>query len=80
MLGHPVLFPAQVGGDAQGKALFTQQYVAAVAGVDGHNGIVLGELNDIALLRVQDRLGMEALDKIAVGAQGFQHGGSDAGS
>ena len=79
MLGHPVLFPAQVGGNTQGKALFTQQHVAAVAGVDGHNGVVLGELDNIAFLGVQIRLGMEALDKIAIGAQGFQHGVADTG-
>ena len=52
MLGHPVLFSAQVGGDSQGKALFTQQHVAAVAGVDGHNSVVLRELDNITLLGV----------------------------
>ena len=35
MLGHPALVLAQVGGDAQRKALFAQQHVAAVTGVDG---------------------------------------------
>ena len=51
VLGHPALVAAQVGGDAQSEALLAQQDVAAVAGVDGHDGVVLRELNDIPLLR-----------------------------
>ena len=46
MLGHPALIAALIGGNAQGKAFFTQQHVAAVAGVDRDDGIVLRERNE----------------------------------
>ncbi len=64
VLGHPALLPAQVGGDAQREALLAQQHVAAVAGVDAHDIVVLGEVDDVAVLRVDVRLGVEALDKV----------------
>ena len=73
MFRHPILLAAKIGGNAQGKAFLAQQHVSAVAGIDGHNGVVLGELDDVPLLRVQICLGVEALDKIAVGAQSIQH-------
>ena len=52
MLSHPALFPALVRCNAQGKALLAQKHVAAVAGVYGNDGIVLGELADISLFGV----------------------------
>ena len=64
MFGHPALISAQIGGDTQGKALLAQQYVAAVTGVDGHNGVVLGEVDDVAVLRIVVRSGVETLDEI----------------
>ena len=57
MLGHPALVLALVGGDAQREALLAQQHVAAVAGVDGPDGVVLGELDDVAVLLVDVGLG-----------------------
>ena len=56
---------AQVGGDTQGEALLAQQHVSAVAGVDGHDGVLLGELDNVAVLRVDVGLGVEALDKVS---------------
>ena len=52
MLCHPALVLAQVGSDAQRKALFAQQHVSAVTGVDGNDGVVLREVADIALLLI----------------------------
>ena len=52
MLGHPAFVSAQIGGYAQSKALFAQQDVSAVTGVDGNNGVVLRELADISLFLV----------------------------
>ena len=81
MLSQPALLPAQVGGDAQGEALLALEHVAAVAGVDGHDGVVLGELDDVPLLGVQIGLGVQALDKVGGVAQlvkdGLAHPGHD---
>lgn len=60
VLGHPAFLVALVAGDAQCEAFFAQQHVSAVAGVDGPDGVVLGELDDVAVLRVDVRTGMLA--------------------
>ena len=64
MFRLPAFVFALIGRDAQCEALFAQQHVAAVAGVDGHDGVVLREVDDIALFLVQLRLGMQALDVV----------------
>ena len=79
MLRHPILLTAEGGGYAQSKALFAQQHVSAVAGVDGHYGIVLGEVDDVSLLGIQLRLGVQSLDVIGAVAYGVEHGLADAG-
>ena len=66
VLSQPPLLPAQVGGDAQGEAFLPLEHIAAVAGVDGHDHVVLGELDDVTLLRVQVGPGMEAFDKVLI--------------
>ena len=57
-------FLALVGSDAQRKALFAQQHVAAVAGVDGPDGVVLREVDDVAVLLIDVRFGVQAADKV----------------
>ena len=52
MLSHPALFPALVRSNAERKALFAEKNVSAVSGVDRNNGVILGELADIALFGV----------------------------
>ena len=64
MLGHPALIFRLIRGDAQREALLAEQHVAAVAGVDGPDGVVLGELDDIAVFLVHLRFGVQAADKI----------------
>ena len=41
MLGHPAFVSALVGSDTESKALLAEQYVSAVAGVDGPDCVVL---------------------------------------
>ena len=73
VLGHPALLLAQIGGDAQGKTLLAQQHVAAVVGVDGDDGVVLGEVGDVLVVVVQGAVGVQALDIVAAVPQGVQH-------
>ena len=81
VLGHPAFLVALVAGDAQREAFFAQQHVSAVAGVDGPDGVVLGELDDVAVLRVDVRTGMLAAHEIVGIAQLTQglhtHAGHD---
>ena len=79
VLSHPALIFAQIGGDTQGKALLAQQYVAAVTRVDGHYGVVLGEVDDVAVLRIVVCSGVEALDEIILQPAGRipAHSGHD---
>ena len=67
MLGHPALVLRLVGGDAQGEALLAEQDVAAVARVDRPDGVVLGELDDVAVLLLHLGLGVQAADKVVGG-------------
>ena len=69
VLRHPALVLAEVGGDAQREALFAEQHVAAVSGVHGDDGIVLGEVHDVSLFGVDVAGAVEALDEIAVRAE-----------
>ncbi|MPM78828.1 hypothetical protein SDC9_125843 [bioreactor metagenome] len=74
VLGHPALMPAQHGGYAQGKALFPQQNIAAVARIDRQDGVVLREVGDIPVFGVQLRFGMQPLHKIRAVPQLIQNG------
>ena len=64
MLGHPALVLALVGSDTQSEALLAQQHVAAVSGVDGADGVLFGEVNDVAVLGIHVRLGMQATNEV----------------
>ncbi len=64
MLGHPAFLHALVGSDTQSEALLAQQHVAAVTGVDGPNGVLLGELHDVTAFLADVSLGMLAADEI----------------
>ena len=79
MLRHPAFLPSEVGRNAQGEALLAQQDISAVVGVDGPDGVILREVNDIAVLGVQRCLGMQTLDKVAGITQRLQHVEADAG-
>ncbi|CVN70124.1 Uncharacterised protein [Streptococcus pneumoniae] len=46
VLGEPGLVPGHHGGDAQRVALLAEQGVAAVAGAEGPDGALLGEVHD----------------------------------
>ena len=64
VLGHPAFLHALVRGNAQRKALFAQQHVAAVTRVDGPNGVFLRELHNVAVLGVNVGLGVLAAHEI----------------
>ena len=64
MLCHPALHLRLIGSNAQRKALFAEQDVAAVARVDRPDRVVLGEVDDIPVLLLEFRLGVQAADKI----------------
>ena len=70
VLSHPALVTSEARGDAQGEALLAQKHVSAVAGVYGHNEVLLGEVDNVALFGVQVRLGVEALDEVGAVAKG----------
>ncbi len=79
MLGHPALGFGLEGGDAQGEALFAQEHIAAVAGVDAPDGVILREVDDVALGLVQVLLGVQTLYEILAVAQEVHHLLADAG-
>ena len=79
MLGHPILVTAEGGGYAQGKALFAEQDIAAVAGVNGHDGVILGEVDDVSFLGVELGLGVQTLDVICAVADSVKNVLADAG-
>ena len=64
MLSHPALVLALVGSDTQSEALLAQQNVSAVSGVDGPDGVLLGELNDVALLGINVSLGVQTANEV----------------
>ena len=72
VLCHPAFLSAEIGCDAEREALLAEEHVAAVTGVDGDDGIVFGEVHDIALLGVDIALCVEALHKVAVLAECFK--------
>ena len=73
MLGHPALAAAENGGDAEREALLAEKDVSAVAGVDGPDGVVLRELNDVAVLLVELSLGVESLDEVGAVSESVEH-------
>ena len=81
MLGQPVFLTAQVGSNAQSEALLALEHVAAVTGVHRDDGVLLGELDDVALLGVQVCLAVETLDEVSRVTQlvqdGLAHTGHD---
>ena len=80
MLSHPALVLALVGSDTQREALLAQQNVAAVSGVDGPNGVVLGELDNISVLRIDIGFGVEAANEIVgLVAQLLESAGTHSG-
>ena len=52
MLGEPALGLAEVAADAQREALLAEEDIAAVAGADAPDRVVLREVADVAALRV----------------------------
>ena len=79
VLGQPAFALAEVAGDAQGEALLAQQHVAAVAGADAPDGVVLGEVQDQPALDVQVGLAVQALGELAAGAELLEHRRADVG-
>ena len=73
MLRHPALLPAEVGSDAQRKALFAQQHVSAVAGVDRDDGVVLGEVANVAVFLINLALAVQAAHPVVAVTQSFEH-------
>ena len=69
MFRHPSFFSAEVGRDAERKALLAEQDVSAVAGVDRPDGVVLREMADVAVLLVELRLRVKTLDETGVVAE-----------
>ena len=64
MLSHPAFVLTLVRSDAQCKAFFTQQNVAAVCGVDGPDGVVLWEMNDISFILIYVCFGVQTSYKV----------------
>lgn len=75
----PALVSALIGSDTESKALFAEKHVSAVTGVDGHNGVVFGELADVSLFFVDVRFCVEAAHEIVTVAQRFENFAADAG-
>src|SRR5207247_6758889 len=55
VLGEPALLVSVIARDAQREAFLAEQRVAAVAGADRPDHVVLPELTDIAALRIAIR-------------------------
>jgi hypothetical protein len=60
VLGHPAFLSAEVGADPEREALLAEEDVAAVAGTDRPDRVVLGEVADEPALRVQVEHRVEA--------------------
>ncbi len=64
MLSHPALHFALIGSDTESEALLAEKNVSAVCGVDGPDGVVLGEVYDISVFRINLSFGMETSYKV----------------
>ena len=71
VLGHPALFPRQIGTDAQGETFFAKQNVAAVTGADRDDRVVLRKMaNEAALgIDIQHRMHAAVPLRIAIVAE-----------
>ncbi len=79
MLGHPALIFAQVRSNAESKALFAQQHISAVAGVDGNNGVVFREVADVTLFGVDLAFAVESAHPVGAVAKCFHYFGPYTG-
>ena len=79
VFGEPTFVAAKARGDPKGKALFALQHIAAIAGVDGHDGVVLRKLDNIAVLWIQSGLGMQTADEIGGISDAVEYFVADAG-
>src|SRR6266404_5344798 len=52
VLGHPTLFPREIGTDPKRETFFREQNIAAVTGTDRDDRIVLREMADEAPRRI----------------------------
>ena len=68
MFSHPTLVARHGGGDAEGKAFFAQQGVAAVAGPEAHDEPLLGEVGDVGILGIA-----RPSDIFCTGGEGTSH-------
>lgn len=73
MFGKPSLVAAEIGRYAQSKALLAEEHIAAVTGVDGHDGVVLGELADVTLLFVDVGFRVQTADEIVAFTESVEH-------
>ena len=78
MLCHPALVLSEIGSDTECKTFFTEQNVSAVSRVYGNYRVLFGEVHNIAFVRVDVALSVEALNKIAVLAYCVKHLLADA--
>ena len=79
MFCHPAFVSAEVGSDTESEALLTEKYVSAVAGVDGPDCVIFGEMNNVSVVFVHVCSCMETLDEVAVFADTFKYVETDAG-
>ena len=73
MLSHPAFLSAEVGCNAERKALLAEPNVSAVARVDRPDGVVLREVADIAVLLIEVSLCVQTLDEVGTVAEGFEN-------
>ena len=73
MLCHPHFVLTLIRSDSQCKALLAEQYVAAVTAVDGDNSVVLRELADISLFRVDLALSVSTSYEVVAVAESFEY-------
>ncbi len=64
MLSHPAFVFAEVGSNAQRKALFAEDNISAVSRVDGNYCVIFRELADVALFRVNVALAVQAANPV----------------
>ena len=65
MLGHPAFLPAHPACQPQREALLAEQRVAAVAGADAPDQLLLGEVQDVARLGIEVADGVQARHELA---------------
>jgi hypothetical protein len=78
MLSHPAFLATKVGSDTQSEALLAEQNVSAVTGVNGPDGVVLGEVADVTIFFVDVSASVQTLDIVSGIAQSFKNIGANA--